>query len=174
MALPYDVSRGIDGSATVPIGELELRHRMRIVELTLRPGFACVEQTVRLVNRTPETHSFLFFANIAVHATPEYQVIFPPDTHWVTSHGKREFSRGPLSSSIYNNIDFRRGVDVSWWKNHSSPVSMFAQGSEMDFVAGYDHGRRAGFVHVADHHVSPARTSSPGATAMPAGCGTAC
>ncbi len=158
MPLPYSVSKGPDGSATVRVGELELRHRMRwLVELTMRPGSSCVEQTVRLVNRTPETNSFLFFANIAVHATPEYQVIFPPDTNWVTNHGKREFSRWPVADSIYNGIDFRKGVDVSWWKNHPSPISMFVHDSKMDFVAGYDHGRRAGFVHVADHRISPGK-----------------
>lgn len=112
---------------------------------------------MRLVNRTAETNSFLYFSNIAVSANRDYQVIFPPDTHWVTNHGKREFSAWPVSKSIYNNIDFRKGVEVSWWKNHPSPISMFAFGSRMDFVAGYDHGRRAGFVHVADHHISPGK-----------------
>lgn len=147
-----------DGSAVVRVGELELRHRMRwVVELRLRPDSCCVEQTVRLVNRTPVANSFLFFANIAVHANADYQVIFPPDTRWVTNHGKREFSRWPISDSIYNGIDFRKGVDVSWWKNHPSPISMFAWGSEMDFVAGYDHGRAAGMVHVADRHISPGK-----------------
>jgi hypothetical protein len=158
MPVPYSIARDGDGSAVVRIGELELRHRMRwIVELRLRPDSSAVEQTVRLVNRTPETHSFLYFSNIAVHANENYQVIFPPDVRWVTNHGKREFSQWPVSKSIYNNIDFRKGVDVSWWKNHPSPVSMFQFGSKMDFVAGYDHGRKAGFVHVADHNISPGK-----------------
>jgi tetratricopeptide (TPR) repeat protein len=158
MPVDYSVRRDPDGSASVRVGEIELRHRMRwIVELKLRPGSSCVEQTMRLVNRTAETNSFLYFSNIAVHANRDYQVIFPPDTHWVTNHGKREFSAWPVSKSIYNDIDFRKGVDVSWWKNHPSPVSMFQWGSQMDFVAGYDHGRGAGFVHVADHHISPGK-----------------
>jgi tetratricopeptide (TPR) repeat protein len=152
------IARDPDGSASIRVGELEIRHRMRwVVELKLRPGSSCVEQTVRLINRTAEPNSFLYFSNIAVHASRDYQVIFPPDTQWVTNHGKREFSRWPISDSIYNGIDFRKGVDVSWWKNHPSPISMFQHGSRMDFVAGYDHGRRAGFVHVADHHISPGK-----------------
>lgn len=158
MPVGHSISCDPDGSAVVRVGELELRHRMRwVVELRLRPDSSCVEQTVRLMNRTPVANSFLFFANIAVHANPDYQVIFPPDVRWVTNHGKREFSRWPISDSIYNGIDFRKGADVSWWKNHPSPISMFAWGSEMDFVAGYDHGRRAGFVHVADRHTSPGK-----------------
>ncbi|MCC6353605.1 MAG: DUF5107 domain-containing protein [Verrucomicrobiae bacterium] len=158
--MPVDCSfaREPDGSAVVRVGELELRHRMRwVVELRLRPDSSCVEQTVRLVNRTPSANSFLFFANIAVHANADYQVIFPPDCRWVTNHGKREFARWPVSGSIYNGIDFRKGVDVSWWRNHTSPISMFAWGSGMDFVGGYDHGRGAGFVHVADRHTSPGK-----------------
>lgn len=158
MTVGHSTATEADGSAVVRVGELELRHRMRwVVELRLRPDSSCVEQTVRLVNRTPAANSFLFFANIAVHANADYQVIFPPDTRWVTNHGKREFSRWPISDSIYNGIDFRKGVDVSWWKNHPSPISMFAWGSEMDFVAGYDHGREAGMVHVADRHISPGK-----------------
>ena len=158
LPVDYALAQEPDGSAVVRVGELELRHRMRwVVELRLRPDSSCVEQTVRLINRTATANSFLFFANIAVHANRDYQVIFPPDTQWVTQHGKREFARWPVADSIYNGVDFRQGVDVSWWKNHPSPISMFAWGSQLDFLAGYDHGRRAGLVHVADRHVSPGK-----------------
>jgi len=158
MPVDYAFTQNPDGSAAIQVGELELRHRMRwVVELRLRPDSSCVEQTVRLVNRTPTANSFLFFANIAVSANRDYQVLFPPDTHWVTNHGKREFAGWPRSDSIYNGIDFRPGVDVSWWKNHHSPISMFAWGTHGDFVGGYDHGRQAGMVHLADHHISPGK-----------------
>jgi hypothetical protein len=143
-----------DGGKTVWVGELELRDRMRwMVGLTIRPGKAYIEVSGRVINRTPLAHSMLYFANIAVPANEHYQVIFPPNTEFVTNHSKKEFSRWPVSNNVYNNIDFRRGVDVSWWKNHPSPISMFAWGNQGDFVAGYDHGRKAGLVHVADRHV---------------------
>ena len=158
MPVDYSLSTEPDGSATVTVGELELRHRMRwVVQLRLRPGSSCVEQTVRLINRTAEENSFLFFANIAVASNENYQVLFPPDVQWVTYHGKHEFSKWPVADSIYHGVDFRGGVDVSWWKNHPSPISMFVMDSDMDFVGGYDHGRRAGMVHVADHHISPGK-----------------
>ena len=158
MPVSWAVVNHEDGSATVRVGELELRDRMRwVVELTLRPDSACVEQSVRLINRTPLANSFLYFANFAVHANRDYQVIFPPDVQWVTNHGKREFSAWPVSRSVYNGTDFTRGVDVSWWKNHPGSTSMFVWRSAMDFLAGYDHGRGAGFVHVADHLRAPGK-----------------
>jgi tetratricopeptide (TPR) repeat protein len=112
-----------------------------------------VEATVRLYNRTPLVNSFLYWANPAVHANPDYQVIFPPDTNVVTFHAKNQFSYWPISSSVFNGVDYTRGVDISWWKNHPNPTSFFAWGSEMDFHAGYDHGKRAGVVEVGDHHI---------------------
>ncbi len=147
-----------DGSKTVWVGELELRHRMRwAIGLTLRPGKSYIETTVRLMNRTPFVNSFLYFANVAVHTNDDYQIIFPPSTQFVTQHAKREFARWPVADSVYGGTDFRSGVDVSWWKNHPNSISMFAWNYEDDFLAGYDHGRKAGTLHVADHNVVPGK-----------------
>ena len=38
----------------------------------------------------------LYFANVAVHANADYQVIFPPSTEFGTQHGKREFVHWPI------------------------------------------------------------------------------
>jgi len=158
LPVQYRLEEGADGSRTVWVGEMELRHRLRwTIGLTLRPGRSYLEATVRLFNRTPVAHSLLSFANVAVHANPDYQIIFPPRTQFVTQHAKREFARWPVADSVYNGIDFRRGVDVSWWKNHPSSISMFAWNYEDDFLAGYDHGKRAGTLHVADHHIVPGK-----------------
>ena len=47
-------------------------------------------------NRTPLAHSMLYFANVAVHANDDYQVIFPPRTQFVTQHAKTRVHRaGP-------------------------------------------------------------------------------
>jgi len=146
-----------DGSKTIWVGEMELRHRMRwLVGLTLYPDKSYLEGTVRLINRTPVSHSFLYFANVAVHTNPDYQVIFPPDAQFATQHSKNEFSRWPISDGVYAGVDYK-GVNVSWWKNHPKPVSMFCFGSTMDFLAGYDHGKKAGTLHVADHAIMPGK-----------------
>jgi tetratricopeptide (TPR) repeat protein len=153
MPVSHRIEQHPDGSRTVWVGELELRDRMKwLVGMTLRPDSSALEITGKMINRTPLANSFLYFANIAVQANPQYQVIFPPATEYATNHHKKEFSRWPVSDNIYNNIDFRQGVDVSMWKNHPSPISMFAWGGKGEFVAGYDHGKQAGIVHIGSRH----------------------
>ncbi len=147
-----------DGSKTIWVGELELRHRMRwIIGLTAYPDRSYIEMSVKIFNRTPVAHSLLFWINPAVHATPEYQVIFPPSTEYATQHGKPEFASWPVARSVYGGADYTSGVDISWWKNHPKPVSFFAWDCDEDFFGGYDHGKAAGVIHVADHHAVPGK-----------------
>jgi tetratricopeptide (TPR) repeat protein len=154
----YTLEANEDGSKTVWVGETELRHRMKwIVGLTLHPDRSYIEMTVKLFNRTPEAQSFLFWINPAVHANTNYQVLFPPSTEWVVQHGKPEFASWPIARQFYGRTDYTRGVDISWWKNHPSPVSFFAWDTEEDFFGGYDHGRQAGVVQISNHHVSPGK-----------------
>jgi hypothetical protein len=73
----YRLEEHADGSKTVWVGELEVRHRMRwAVGYTLRPGIARLEADVRILNRTPLVNTMLAFANVAVHANENYQIIF--------------------------------------------------------------------------------------------------
>jgi tetratricopeptide (TPR) repeat protein len=147
-----------DGSRTVWVGETEWRQRMRwAVGLTLRPGRSYVEAEVRMTNRTPLAHSMLYFANPAVHANESYQVIFPPDVDWATFHAKVDFSPWPLARGRFVGHDFPPGTDLGWWKNHPWPISFFVYRSTRDFLGGYDHGRRAGVVHVADRDTMPGK-----------------
>jgi len=147
-----------DGGASICIGEIELRDRMKwLVALTLRPGSSVLEVTTKVFNRTPLAHSMLAFANVAVHANESYQVLFPPSTEIATFHGKNQFSRWPVSTEVFNGQDYTKGVDVSWWKSHVRPTSFFAFDAEEDFLGGYDHGRQAGVVFVGDHNVVPGK-----------------
>jgi tetratricopeptide (TPR) repeat protein len=158
MPVDWTITEAEDGSKTVWVGELELRHRMRwLVGLTLRPGRSVLEVAYRIINRTPFAHSVLCWANAAVRANDHYQIIFPPGPGLATFHGKNQFSHWPISHEIYNGVDYSRGVDVSWWKNHPSPTSFFAFGSEEDFFAGYDHGKKAGVIFVGDHTLVPGK-----------------
>jgi tetratricopeptide (TPR) repeat protein len=158
MTVDHTIEAHADGSKTVWVGELELRHRMKwLVGLTLYPDKSYIEATVKLFNRTPLVHSFLYFANVAVHANPDYQVIFPPSTEFATYHGKNEFLRWPISDRDFGGVDLGGQVDVSWWKNHPVPTSWFCFDCQEDFFAGYDHGKQAGVVHVADHHIVPGK-----------------
>jgi len=157
MTVDYTLTEHVDGSKTIWIGEIELRHRMKwLIGITLYPDKSFVEVSVKLFNRTPFAHSILYFANAAVHANSSYQVIFPPGTEFATYHGKNQFTRWPISDGVFSDVDYS-GVDLSWWKNHPLPISFFAWNYKEDFLAGYDHGKQAGVVHVADHHIVPGK-----------------
>ena len=158
LPVQYRVEESADGSKTVWVGELEVRHRMRwAVGYTLRPGKSYVEASVRILNRTPVVNTMLCFANVAVHVNENYQVIFPPSTQFGTHHHKREFTTWPVSTGKYGGSDFSKGVDVSWYKNHDSANSIFAWNYEDDFLAGYDHGKQAGTMSVSNHNVVPGK-----------------
>jgi tetratricopeptide (TPR) repeat protein len=159
-ALPvqYRIEQSEDGSKTVWVGELEIRHRMRwAVGYTLRPGKSYLEAQVRIVNRTPVVETMLCFANVAVNVNDQYQTIFPPSTQYGTYHFKNQFIKWPIADSIYNGADFTKGVDVSWHKNHIEANSIFAWNYMDDFFAGYDHGKQAGIMSIADTHIAPGK-----------------
>jgi tetratricopeptide (TPR) repeat protein len=158
MPVQWAITEGPDGSRTVWVGETEWRQRMRwVVGLTLRPGRSSVEATVRMTNRTGLPHSMLYFSNPAVHANEDYQVVFPPDVDWATFHAKNDFSPWPFARGRFVGHDFPPGTDLSRWKNHPWPISFFVYRSALDFLGGYDHGRRAGVVHVADRDTMPGK-----------------
>jgi len=153
MPVDYTLAKNLDGSKTLWFGEIERRHRMKwIIGATLYPDRSYMEVTVKIFNRTPFPNSFLYWANVAVHANNNYQVIFPPSVNYATYHAKNDFAHWPIAYETYRGIDYN-GVDLSWWKNHPEPVSFFAWDLKEDFSGGYDHGNQAGVVHVANHHV---------------------
>jgi tetratricopeptide (TPR) repeat protein len=158
MPVDYTLQENPDGSKTVWVGEIELRHRMKwLVGLTIFPEKSYMEATIKIINRTPFVNSILCWANVAVHANENYQVIFPPSTEYATYHGKNQFARWPISYEFYSGADYTRGVDLSWWKNHPSPMSFFAWNYTDDFFAGYDHGKEAGTIYVSNHHIAPGK-----------------
>ncbi len=158
MPVDYTLEENTDGSKTIWVGEMELRHRMRwLVGITLYPEKSYMEATIKIINRTPFVNSILCWANVAVHANENYQVIFPPSTEYATYHGKNQFAQWPISREFYSGVDYTRGVDLSWWKNHPSPISFFAWNYQDDFFAGYDHGKEAGTAYVSNHHIAPGK-----------------
>jgi len=158
MPVDYTLTENPDGSKTIWVGEYEKRHQTKWeVGLTLYPGKAYVQTDIRLFNVTPEVKSFLIWANPAVHANENYQVIFPPDVEKAVFHSKVEFTDWPVSKQYYRGIDFTEGVDVSWWKNTTSPTSFFAWGTQKDFLGGIDHGKNAGIIFIGEHHTFPGK-----------------
>lgn len=154
LPVEYRLVENIDGSKTIWFGEIEPRHRMKwSIGLTLHPGRNYIETDVRMFNPTQQTHSILYWANVATHVNDEYQAIFPPSVHLGVYHAKNSFIHWPISDEIYNGKDYTGQIDVSWWKNHPDPISIFAHDLQDDFMGGYDHARDAGTVHVGNHHI---------------------
>ena len=156
--LDYRIDENTDGSKTVWFSEIERMFRTKgMVGFTLYPGRACLELDVQLYNRTPFPQTFLWWANPAVHVNDDYQSVFPPDVKAVMDHGKRDVSSFPIATGTYYKHDYSPGTDISRYKNIPVPTSYMADHSDYDFLGSYDHGRRAGMMHVANHRLVPGK-----------------
>lgn len=156
MPVNWKMEENKDGSKTIWVGETELRHRLKwSVGVSVYPNRSWVESKVKVINPTPMIQSMLYWANVSVHCNSEYQVIFPPDVQAGADHHKVYFTQWPVGPLGHNEGG---DVDLSWWKNFTADSrSIFAWGSEMEFLAGYDYGKDAGTVHVANRHVVPGK-----------------
>jgi hypothetical protein len=150
----YEIVENPDGSKTIWVGETELRQRLKWnVGLTIFPGKSYVEATFQIQNRTLLMQSFLYWANVSVHCNENYQVQFPPETVYGTTHSKTEYNDWP-----YGIKDSEGNVlDGSWWKNYPYSNSTFAVNYTDDFLVGYDFGKDAGTAHLGNHHVEPGK-----------------
>lgn len=156
MPINWTMKENKDGSKTIWVGETELRHRLKwSVGVSVYPNRSWVEAKIKVINPTPMIQSMLYWANVSVHCNDQYQVIFPPDVQFGVDHHKVYFTNWPTGEA---NLGSGENVDLSWWKNFTdNSRSIFAWGSEMSFLAGYDYGKDAGTVHVANRHVVPGK-----------------
>lgn len=156
MPINWTMKENEDGSKTIWIGETELRHRLKwSVGVSVYPNRSWVEAKIKVINPTPMIQSMLYWANVSVHCNDQYKVIFPPDVQFGADHHKVYFTNWPEGETT---VGDGKTEDLSWWKNFTgSSRSIFAWGSEMSFLAGYDYGKDAGTVHVANRHVVPGK-----------------
>lgn len=155
--MPVDcrIEKGEDGSETAWMGEYEPLFGMKgMVGVTIWPDKAYVTVRTRLYNPTNAMQTFHWWANLAVSANENYQLKFPPDIDYITYHYKDAVSPFPIVKGEFARSWFGDGTDITWFKNIPSPASFFILNSDYNFMGGYDHGRRRGTVHVADHNVS--------------------
>ena len=154
----HKIVSGKDGSMSLLVGDVDQMYGTKeVTRFTLYPDKAYIEITGQLYNRTPLPQTFLWWANPAVSVNDHTQSIFPPDVHSVYDHGKRAVSRFPIATGEYYKHDYSEGVDISRYKNIPVPTSYMAEKSDYNFVGGYDHEKKAGLLHVADHHISPGK-----------------
>ena len=180
MPVETAIERDPDGSITVWCSDHDPMARMKGMHgVCLHPGKAYVELKVRLYNRTPQTQTFLWWANVATHVHERYQSFFPKDVRYAADHAKRAVTEYPLSQGLYYGINYgeraRTGVpseempsqfvpdgsyppnDLGWYANIPVPTSYMIVGSRGDFFGGYDHRRRAGTIAYANHHIAPGK-----------------
>lgn len=156
LPVEHRLVKNADGSSTIWVGDVDLQTKMQwLVGLTLYPGKNYLQVTTKLLDGAPNAQSFLDFTNAAVHVNKNYQVIFPPDTQFAVYHAKVQFTHWPISHEMFMGIDYRKGADISWWKNNSASVSFFDWNFKSDFFGGYDHGAKAGTIVLQNHYVSP-------------------
>lgn len=161
MPTDYDIEKLSNGGIIVWVSEHDPTDRMKgTIGIALNPGESIFETRVKLSNRTPLRHSFLWWENVAVPSNKDYEVFFPHDVSHVFFHYKRSVTTYPLatnSTGIFNGIVLDGEVDISKHKNTIQPTSYFSAASNYDFFGGYDAGKKCGVVHVADRHVSPGK-----------------
>ncbi|ROP77441.1 uncharacterized protein DUF5107 [Frigoribacterium sp. PhB107] len=166
--LPTDVSieREADGAVTVWCSDHDPFARMKGMHgIRLRPDSSLIEARVRLFNRSDETQTFLWWANVAAAVGDDYQSFFPTDVRHVADHAKRAVVDFPRVAGEYYGVDYPARVDadrpdadrLDWYRNIPVPTSYMVTATDDDFFGGYDHGRRAGFVHWADRAISPGK-----------------
>lgn len=180
MPVETTIERDPDGSVTIWCGDHDPMARMKGMHgICLHPGKAVVELRVRLYNRTQQTQTFLWWANVATRVHEHYRSFFPQDVRFAADHAKRAITEYPLSQSVYYGIDYaeraNKGVpqeempsqflpdgsyppnDLGWYANIPVPTSYMIVGSRGDFFGGYDYCADAGTVAYANHHISPGK-----------------
>ncbi|SIO06124.1 DUF5107 domain-containing protein [Agromyces cerinus] len=162
----WEIEHEADGAVTVWCSDHDPFARMKGMHgIRLRPGSALIEAQVRLTNRTDDTQTFLWWANVAAASNDDYQSFFPADVHFVADHAKRAIASYPEVDGRYYGVDYPGQVTVDrpdgdrldWYRNIPVPTSYMILGTDDDFFGGYDHGREAGFVYVADHRFAPGK-----------------
>lgn len=154
----YSIEENQDGSKTIWVNEIDKMFHMKgMAGFTLYEEHAYLEVKAKLYNRSSLPQTFLWWANPAVKVNDQYQSVFPPDVHAVFDHGRRDVSNFPIATGTYYKIDYSPGTDISRYSNIPVPTSYMVVYSAYDFVGGYEHDSHAGFLHVADHHISPGK-----------------
>lgn len=158
MPVNYRTQKFADGSACVFVGETERMFGLKQTTcIKLYKDRSYIEISTTVYNGENSTRTFLWWANPAYKVNDDTATIMPPDVNAVMDHGKRAVSTFPIATGEYYKMDYSKGVDISRYKNIPVPTSFMAYKSEFDFIGGYDYGKKAGLLHVADHLVSPGK-----------------
>jgi len=179
MPVETEIERHHDGSVTVWCSDYDHASGMKGMHgICLHPDSTVIELKARLYNGTESVQTFLWWANVAARAHEGYQSFFPPDVRHVADHARRATSTFPLAQGTYYGVNYgeraKHGIppeqmpanfrpdgypanDLSRYANIPVPTSYMVAHTEEDFFGGYDHTAKAGFVHIANHHIAPGK-----------------
>ena len=137
----WKVKEWSDSSVTAYIGNINLITNIYyLVGLTLRPGRAFLEISVKTFNNDLQKAKYYFWTNTAETVTEGSRVFIP---------GKRTVDDAfPVTKD---------GVDVSWYKNCKFAVDAFIIDSEEDFFGYYDYNTHYGVLQHANHFKVPGK-----------------
>lgn len=180
MPCAWEIQKGPDDSITVWLSDHDpMTHMKGMHGVCLRPDSTLIELKAQLFNRTPFVQTFLWWANVAARVHEGYQSFFPPDVSFVADHAKRAMSAFPACQTSYYGVQYGRRVSegipaeqwpasyppqasygpnrLDWYANIPVPTSYMVVSTQHGFFGGYDHHADAGFIHVADRHISPGK-----------------
>jgi tetratricopeptide (TPR) repeat protein len=144
----FATSREPEGGASVWVGNIDRVYGMQWrIQLTLRPGRACLEQKTTLYNRSDTRHRFYWWTNAGVEVWDDSRIVYPME--FTAAHGFADTDTWPVNSA---------GVDQSIVGNHKyGPVSRFSYGSREPYMAVYHPHTDSGIVHYSSPVDLPAK-----------------
>jgi Tfp pilus assembly protein PilF len=127
-AWPWALVRHDDGSATVVLSHIDHFFRDKIaLEVTLYPGKAFLEVTIRLRNKNILPNRYLLWTNAGVGVSEGSRFVYPMSK--TIGHDSSALGTWPMIN----------GVDLSWNKNNKTMLGVFGLDIWDDFMSIYDY-----------------------------------
>jgi tetratricopeptide (TPR) repeat protein len=124
----WALQRHNDGSATVVLSHVDHFFRDKIsLEVTLRPGRAFLETTIRLENKNLIPNRYMLWTNAGVAATEGSRFVYPMTR--TIGHDSSALDTWPIVN----------GVDLSWNRNNKNMLGVFGLDIYDNFMSIYDY-----------------------------------
>ncbi len=124
----WTVERDSGGSATLVLSHVDHFFRDKIsLAVTLHPGRAFLETTIRLHNKNLLPNRYLIWTNAGVAATEGSRFVYPMTR--TIGHDSSALSAWPMIG----------GVDMTWNKNNVNMLGVFGLDIFDDFMSIYDY-----------------------------------
>jgi len=136
----WALQRHDDGSASVVLSHVDHFFRDKIsLEVTLRPGRAFLETTIRLQNKNLVPNRYMLWTNAGVAVTEGSRFVYPMTR--TIGHDSSALNTWPVIS----------GVDLSWNRNNKNMLGVFGLDIYDDFMSIYDYKSDYGTICFKNH-----------------------